>query len=85
MFSRFFWYLRGGLLIYLIKNILGVNNFIIIVIERIIASVKCRTSKCQSDSPYHAFTCLHVVDVVEDIWKLLKTLHIFNHYPILFK
>jgi hypothetical protein len=61
---------KGGLPIFLIKNILGVNSFIIIVIARILASVKCRTWKCQSDSPYHAFTCLHVVDVVEDTCKL---------------
>jgi hypothetical protein len=64
MFSRLSWYLRASLPIFLIKNILGVNSFIIIVIARILAHVKC-----QSDSPYHAFTCLHV-DVVEDTWKL---------------
>ncbi len=34
---------KGGLPIFLIKNILGVNSFIIIVIARILASVKCRT------------------------------------------
>lgn len=70
MLSRLSWYFRGGLLIFLIKNILGVNSFIIIVIARILASVKYRTWKCQSDSLYHAFTCLHVVDVVDDTWKL---------------
>jgi hypothetical protein len=64
------WYLGGGLPIFLIKNILGVNSFIIIEIARILASVKCRISKCQSDQPYHVFTCLYVVDVVEDNWKL---------------
>ncbi len=69
MLSRLSWYLGAGLPIFLIKNILGVNSFIIIVIARILAHVKCKTWKCQSDSPYHAFTCLHV-DVVEDTWKL---------------
>jgi hypothetical protein len=70
MLSKLSWYLGDGQPIFLNKNILGVNGFIIIVSSRILVSVKCRTSKFQSDSPYHAFTCLHVVDVVEDTWKL---------------
>ncbi len=70
MISKLSWYLGDGQPIFLIKNILGVNSFIIIVSSRILASVKCRTSKFQSDSPYHAFKCLHVVDVGEDTWKL---------------